>query len=204
MIRLHARNYKLVILIIAFHVILAITVRTVFAAAYKIPSASMYPTLQVGDQILVNKTAYGLREPFVRTCLAWCVSPQKGDVIVFVLPQEPSKDFIKRVIGTPGDLVEIKNKQVILNGEVVTELYARFEDDYPFSESPDVLTRYGPTRVPEDKLFVLGDNRNNSYDSRFWGFVDLNDVRGRASLIYWSWNSQDKKVRWARIGKTIQ
>ena len=182
--------------------LLAFFIRSFVVQAFKIPSGSMLPTLQVGDHILVNKFLYGLRlpYPFENTLVEW-KQPKRGDVIVFVYPKDPSKDFIKRVIGEPGETVEIRHKQVFINGEKVDDPYASFADEN--REIPGPRDNFGPVTVPPHHLFVMGDNRDRSHDGRFWGFVDLDEVKGKAFLIYWSWDGQDRWVRWERIGALI-
>jgi signal peptidase I len=182
--------------------LLAFFIRSFIVQAFKIPSGSMLPTLQIGDHILVNKFLYGLRLPYPleSTLIEW-KQPRRGDVIVFVYPKDRSKDFIKRVIGEPGDTVEIRHKQVFLNGEKVDDPHANFADME--REIPGPRDNFGPITVPQHQLFVMGDNRDRSHDGRFWGFVDLDDVKGKAFLIYWSWDGQDRWVRWERIGSLI-
>lgn len=182
--------------------LLAFFIRSFIVQAFKIPSGSMLPTLQIGDHILVNKFLYGLRLPYPleSTLIEW-KQPRRGDVIVFVYPKDPSKDFIKRVIGEPGDTVEIRHKQVFINGEKIEDPHASFADEN--REIPGPRDNYGPVTVPPHQLFVMGDNRDRSHDGRFWGFVDLDDVKGKAFLIYWSWDGQDRWVRWERIGSFI-
>jgi signal peptidase I len=186
-------------------IIIAMFIRTFIVQAFKIPSGSMLQTLQIGDQILVNKFIYGVKLPFTdgKTLIPG-KKPEKGDIVVFKYPEDPSKDFIKRVVATSGDTVEIINKQLYVNNKPVTdEPYARYTDHriYPGSVSPrDNLVRI---TVPENKLFVMGDNRDNSHDSRFWGFVELTEVRGEAFIIYWSWNKTKFGVRWNRIGNLL-
>jgi signal peptidase I len=165
-------------------VILAILIRAVFVQAFKIPSGSMEPTLLIGDHILVNKLVYGIRVPF--TPLRWphFSDPARGDVIVFVYPEDRAKDFIKRVIAVGGDTIEIRNKKVYINGEPADNPQARFIDSavQPGSRRDSMP----PTKVPEGHLFVMGDNRDASHDSRFWGFVPVEDIKGKAFLIYYS------------------
>lgn len=182
--------------------LLAFFIRSFIVQAFKIPSGSMLPTLQIGDHILVNKFIYGLRLPYPleSTLVEWS-QPRRGDVIVFVYPKDPSKDFIKRVIGEPGDTVEIRHKQVFINGEKMDDPYANFADED--REIPGPRDNFGPLTVPQHHLFVMGDNRDRSHDGRFWGFVDLDEVKGKAFLIYWSWDGQDRWVRWERIGSLI-
>lgn len=194
----------------------ALFLRAFVVQAFKIPSGSMIPTLEIGDQILVNKLTYGIRLPDVNWipglgCInltegsyvtEWSL-PKRGDVVVFVYPSDRCKDFIKRVVGLPGDEVEIRDKKVYVNGRRVDDSYARFEDPH-ISRGPNQMRdNYGPRRVPENHIFVMGDNRDRSYDSRFWGFVPIKDVRGKAFIIYWSWNKNDSRLRWDRIGSFI-
>ena len=187
---------------IAMALLLALFIRTFIVQAFKIPSGSMIPTLQIGDHILVNKLSYGLRIPLWGHYLAEFRKPQRGDVVVFIFPEDRSKDFIKRVIGVAGDSVEIRGKKVYINGQPVEDPHAHFEgDDSP--GSIQVRDDYGPKRVPENHIFVMGDNRDRSYDSRFWGFVNLDDVKGKAFLVYWSWDGNDRWVRWERLGDVI-
>ncbi len=182
--------------------VLALFIRSFIVQAFKIPSGSMLPTLQIGDHILVNKFLYGLRVPypFERVVVQWG-QPHQGDVIVFVYPKDRSKDFIKRVVAVGGDTVEIRHKQVYVNGIKFDLPQAAFADAN--REIPGLRDNYGPATVPPNKLFVMGDNRDRSHDSRFWGFVDLDEVKGKAFLIYWSWDGADRWVRWERIGSLI-
>jgi signal peptidase I len=202
-------------LIIAFF--LAVFIRTFFIQAYKIPSGSMEPTLLIGDHILVDKFAYGLRLPdsffgLVIPGIPWghylfrTGSIHRGDVIVFVFPPDPTKDFIKRVIAVGGDTVAVKNAVVYLNGKVMPDPHAHYS--LPLDQRTPLSPRddFGPKKVPPGYVFVMGDNRDRSYDSRFWGFVPIDNVEGRAFLIYWSWNGDGSgllHVRWDRLGMVI-
>ncbi|SRR5579875_55195 len=205
---------------LAVAAILALIIRTFLLQAYKIPSGSMEPTLLIGDHILVNKVAYGLRMPdsifgfqFPGLSLGRYVvrfgSIHRGDVIVFVFPKDRSKDFIKRVIALAGDKVEVRGTQVYINDHKIADShahYSRLSSNSPMSAAR-LYGDFGPEVVPPGKIFVMGDNRDQSYDSRFWGFVDVNDVEGRAVIIYWSWDDDAQglpKVRWSRIGKLIE
>jgi len=188
---------------IGMALLLALFIRTFIVQAFKIPSGSMIPTLQIGDHILVNKLAYGIRIPFWGQYAIDFTRPQSGDVIVFIFPEDRSKDFIKRVIGVAGDAVEIRGKKVYINGKQIEDPHAHFEGDDPQSILPASRDDFGPTKVPENHVFVMGDNRDRSYDSRFWGFVNLDEVRGKAFLIYWSWDGTDRWVRWERLGNLI-
>ncbi|GIW39855.1 MAG: signal peptidase I [Candidatus Binatia bacterium] len=190
-------------------VLLALLLRTFVVQAFKIPSGSMEPTLQIGDYILVNKLVYGPRVPFLGKRLYAFSRPRRGDVIVFVYPVDPSKDFIKRVAAVEGDTIEIRDKKVYVNGTLAQDCHAYFAD----GENGTTLgprDNYGPLVVPPGKVFVLGDNRDRSYDSRFWTidgkpspFVDLDAIKGKAFLIYWSWDGNDRWVRWERLGDRI-
>ena len=189
---------------IGMALLLALFIRTFIVQAFKIPSGSMIPTLQIGDHILVNKLAYGVRIPFLEEYMLKFAKPQRGDVVVFIFPEDRSKDFIKRVIGVAGDSVEVRGKKVYINGKQVDDPHAHFEGDDPQTAGLPSRDDYGPRTVPENHIFVMGDNRDRSYDSRFWGYVDLNEVRGKAFLIYWSWDGGDRWVRWERLGSLIR
>ncbi len=194
------KDYAQSILIAA---IIALLVRTFFVQAFRIPSGSMEPTLLVGDYLLVNKFIYGIRIPFMGTALFQYRNPQRGNVIVFIFPLDPSKDFIKRVIGIGGEKVQIIENKIYINDHLIDDPWGSFKKREPFP----AMENFGPAIVPKDSLFVLGDNRNNSDDSRFWGFVPLEAVVGKAFDIYFSWNALAEnpwnKVRWSRIGEWI-
>ncbi len=184
--------------------ILALFIRTFVVQAFKIPSGSMIKTLLIGDHILVNKFIYGVRDPFTRKEWVDLGEPERGDVVVFIFPLDPKKDFIKRVIGLPGDMVEIVDKKVYVNGKLFHDPPGVQHTDpniIPGNVQP--RDNMGPVKVPEDHLFVMGDNRDESFDSRFWGFVPIKDVLGKAFLIYWSWDSQKMSPRLDRIGDII-
>jgi len=183
--------------------ILALLIRSFVVQAFKIPSGSMLPTLQVGDHILVNKFIYGIRLPIAGTLLVPISTPQRGDVVVFVYPVDPSKDFIKRVVGVGGDVIQIRDKHVSVNDQTWDDPHAYFADGEAAGHGNSPRDTYGPVTVPPGHIFVMGDNRDSSYDSRFWGFVDMNEVKGRAFLIYWSWDGDDHWIRWNRIGERI-
>ena len=184
-------------------VVLALFIRTFVVQAFKIPSGSMLPTLQIGDHILVSKFIYGVRLPIVNTVLIPVSTPDRGDVIVFIYPVDPSKDFIKRVVAIPGDTVQIKKKRLYINDKPVKDGFAHYDDPALFPVMIKPRDEFGPKVVPEGKLFVMGDNRDHSYDSRFWGFVDMSAVRGKAWLIYWSWDEQ-WRIRWGRLGSLVE
>jgi len=187
-------------------VIIAMFIRTFIVQAFKIPSGSMLETLQIGDHILVNKFIYGIKIPFTDgSVLVSIKDPKKGDIVVFKYPEDPSKDFIKRVIATEGDTLEIINKKLYVNDKLVTsEEYAIHKSNKIYSAMVSSRDNLRKILVPENKLFVMGDNRDNSHDSRFWGFVDLKAIKGKAFIIYWSWNKAKFGVRWNRIGDILR
>lgn len=183
--------------------VLALVIRTFVIQPFKIPSGSMEPTLEIGDHLLVNKFIYGIKIPFTSINLFPWKSPQRGDVIVFISPLEPDKNFIKRVIGVGGDTVSIVNKKLYINGVNAFDPHAFYSKNTTLPGDSREGNNFGPVTVPKGTLFVLGDNRDRSFDSRFWGFVPLKDVLGKAFTIYWSWNSQRSMVRWNRLGHAI-
>jgi signal peptidase I len=185
-------------------IVLALFIRTFVVQAFKIPSGSMKQTLLIGDHILVSKFIYGIKIPFTQTTLIPIRDPQRADIVVFKFPEDPSKDFIKRVVGVAGDVVEIKDKQVFINGKKENHPYGVYTDPYTIPVGIQPRDNYGPIKVPPNSLFVMGDNRDHSYDSRFWGFVDLAAVKGKAFIIYWSWNKEDFGVRWRRLGSLLR
>ena len=172
--------------------VLALVIRTFIVQAFKIPSGSMLPTLQVGDHILVNKFVYHF------------TSPQRGDILVFKYPKDEGRDFIKRVIGLPDDKLEIKNKRVFVNDTPLDEPYVVHSDPGVQEESVSPRDSYGPVVIPPGKYFMMGDNRDFSMDSRFWGFLDRSKIRGEAFVIYWSWDSEKFRPRWRRIGMIVR
>lgn len=180
--------------------VLAFFIRSFVVQAFKIPSGSMLQTLQIGDHLLVTKFAYGVKIPFTNIMVLEREGPERGDVIVFDFPEDPSKDFIKRVVAVPGDVIEIREKKVFLNGEELDEPYIQHVDA---STSVPRRDNFGPVMVPENKYFVMGDNRDESYDSRFWGFVERNTIAGKALILYWSWGSLTD-IRWERIGQMVE
>ncbi|TWI77288.1 signal peptidase I [Desulfobotulus alkaliphilus] len=189
---------------IVIAVVLALMIRTFAVQAFKIPSGSMLETLQIGDHILVNKLAYGLNVPFFGEAVLGGKMPGHGDVIVFAYPEDSSKDFIKRVVGVEGDVIEIRDKQLYRNGEAVRdESYAGYIDPNIYRRELSPRDNMGPVRVPEGKLFTMGDNRDSSSDSRFWGYVDIRELKGRAFMIYWSWDGERMRPRWDRLGNFI-
>ncbi|WP_022853014.1 signal peptidase I [Thermodesulfatator atlanticus] len=188
---------------IVLALLLALFIRTFFVQAFKIPSGSMIPTLLIGDHILVNKFIYGVRNPITREVWIKGRTPQRRDIIVFIFPKDRKLDFIKRVIGLPGEIVEIRNKIVYINGVPLKEPYVQHTDPHILPRDVSPRDNFGPVKVPPGHLFVMGDNRDASYDSRFWGFVPIRDVKGKAFIIYFSWDKEHFRIRWNRIGKLI-
>lgn len=211
-------------------VLLFFFIHTFFVEAFKIPSGSMERTLLVGDFLLVNKFVYGAEVPLVHTHLPRISQPQRGDVIVFEWPKDVSKYFVKRLVGVPGDTVEMRDGRLVRNGVVLDEpyVYHTFDQDDPgfeeFRWQRDYLVRsanasvgyhpsrnnWGPLVVPDGNYFVLGDNRDNSLDSRYWGFVPDSLLKGRPILIYYSFapDTADRfpwltHIRWSRLGERI-
>jgi signal peptidase I len=184
-------------------ILLALFIRTFIVQAFKIPSGSMEDTLLIGDHILVSKFSYGIRMPFTNQTLIPVDAPERGDIVVFKFPGDPSVDYIKRVVGVPGDVVEERNKQVYVNGVPEQNPFAVHKDPYTIQSNYPPRDNFGPLTVPPDSLFVMGDNRDNSNDSRFWGFVDYGKLRGKAFMIYWSWDSDAFNVRWRRLGRIL-
>ena len=177
---------------IVIAVILALFVRTWVVQAFKIPTGSMENNLLIGDHLLVNKFVFGPTAFPLEKAVLPVRDIERGDVVVFKYPDEPERDFIKRVIGLPGDTLELRNKKVYVNGQGLDEPYVHFLE--PASQAQevtsfDVRERYGPVRVPDGQYFVMGDNRDNSQDSRYWGFLPRHYVKGRALMIYWSYES---------------
>jgi signal peptidase I len=183
--------------------LLALFIRTFVVQAFKIPSGSMLDTLLIGDHILVNKFIYGVKNPLTGTTWIPIKKPERKDIVVFKYPLNPSQDYIKRVIGVEGDRIEIKDKKVYVNDVPQDENYTIFSDSRILPANVQPRDNMGPVTVPAHSLFVMGDNRDNSYDSRFWHFVDLNAVKGKAFVLYWSWDKKNFAVRWNRIGKLV-
>ena len=183
--------------------LLALFIRTFVVQAFKIPSGSMLDTLLIGDHILVNKFIYGIKNPFTGETWIPIEEPERKDIVVFEYPLNPSQDYIKRVIGVAGDRIEIKDKKVFVNGEPQNEPYTIYSDNRIIPANVQPRDNMDPLTVPPHSLFVMGDNRDNSYDSRFWHFVDLKAVKGKAFILYWSWDKDKFRVRWDRIGKLV-
>jgi signal peptidase I len=208
--------------------VIALFIRQFVVEAFKIPSGSMIPTLTIGDHLLVNKFIYGPRIPFTDKRIFTWDKPNRGEIIVFKYPEDEKKNFIKRVVGVPGDKIQIINGKLFINDQLVPVMPAagrETSENNPgpvlgepriFDEQLGTVTHriqyltdqsdknFGPKLVPEDSVFVMGDNRDNSQDSRVWGFVKFEKILGRAFIIYWSWDGDGRWVRWERIGNLIR
>ncbi|PIP05581.1 MAG: signal peptidase I [Syntrophobacterales bacterium CG23_combo_of_CG06-09_8_20_14_all_48_27] len=188
---------------IVIAILIAFFIRSFVVQAFKIPSGSMKPTLLIGDHILVNRFIYGIKIPYFRKTVLPVGDPKRGDVVVFIYPEDRSKDFIKRVVGIGGDTIEIRNKKIYLNSLPDNDTHGVYTDDFIIPGSIQPRDNFGPVTVPRGSIFVMGDNRDQSYDSRFWGFVDLKDVLGKAFIIYWSWDRENLGIRWNRLGQIL-
>ncbi len=191
---------------IVIAVILALFVRTWVVQAFKIPTGSMENNLLIGDHLLVNKFVFGPTMTGIDRALLPVRDIRRGDIVVFKFPDEPERDFIKRVIGLPGDTLELKAKKVYINGQPLDEPYVHFLT--PASTGGEVTSayvreRYGPVTVPDGQYFVMGDNRDNSQDSRYWGFLPRHYVKGKALMIYWSYESGREDYVEDGFGATI-
>ena len=206
-----AREYFESILIA---VILALFARTFVVQAFKIPTGSMEPNLLVGDHLLVNKFVFAPTATPLERALLPTREVRRGDIIVFKYPEEPDRDFIKRVIGLPGETIELRSKKVYVNGTPLEEPYAHFLYPPPAEGEAkpwDLRETFGPVTVPADHLFMMGDNRDNSQDSRFWRFLPQSYVKGRALVIYWSLDEAAgapaaffARIRWDRLLNQIR
>jgi len=193
-------------------VILALFVRTFVVQAFKIPTGSMENNLLIGDHLLVNKFVFAPTLTRAEDTLLPIDPIRRGDILVFKYPEDPERDFIKRVIGLPGETLELRDKKVYINGKGLDEPYVQFL--FPFDPAGsgdsgvvdfDVRRNYGPVTVPPDHYFMMGDNRDNSQDSRYWGFMPRNYVKGKALFVYFSFGEGSPglgllgNVRWGRI-----
>ncbi|MDR3152770.1 MAG: signal peptidase I [Deltaproteobacteria bacterium] len=177
-----------------FAVALALIIRSFVVQAFHIPSGSMIPTFLEGDRVLVSKFSYGIRNPFTNNVLIETGSPARGDVVIFKYPKDTGVDFVKRVMGLPGEQVELRDGAVLIDGVPVPDPWGHYDG------RPGVPTRnFGPVTVPEDAYFMMGDNRDFSNDSRGWGFVDKSLLRGKAWRLYWSWNPDPGLSFWKRL-----
>lgn len=201
---------------IVIAVVLAVVIRAFVIQAFKIPSGSMEDTLLVGDHIIVSKFSYGIQVPipaiiklfgvpvpFFETKLynTWG-NVSRGDIIVFRFPAERDKDYIKRVIGLPGDTVELRQRVIYVNGEKWDDRYGVYKDSLS-GVGFEKTVNFGPYVVPKGNVFAMGDNRDRSFDSRYWGPVPIYDIKGKAFIIYWSWDGQKSWARFSRITKLI-
>jgi signal peptidase I len=189
-------------------VILALFVRTFVFQAFKIPTGSMKPNLLVGDHLLVNKFMFAPTASPIEKAILPMRDVRRGDILVFKFPEEPERDFIKRTIGLPGETVELRNQTVFINGQALAENYTAYlfpPADDTQTDGFDIRRKYGPVTVPEGHYFMMGDNRDDSQDSRFWGFLPAHYVKGRALFIYWSFDVPDDgssagfAPRWGRL-----
>jgi signal peptidase I len=192
---------------IVIAVILALFVRTWVVQAFKIPTGSMENNLLIGDHLLVNKFVFGPTTNPIGRKLLPVRDIRRGDIVVFKYPDEPERDFIKRVIGLPGETLELRSKKIYINGKPLDEPYVHFLE--PAAQGQEVTAfdlreRYGPVTVPADQYFVMGDNRDNSQDSRYWGFLPRHYVKGRALTIYWSYESAGEEYLDGGVGATIR
>ncbi len=191
-------------LIVAF--IIAMIIRAFILEAYRIPSTSMEDTLVKGDHILATKFNYGITVPFT-TKKIWGADriPARGDVIIFTFPLNHELDFVKRVIGLPGDVIEVKDKKVFLNGKRFKFPQEKHTDPFTLTRGPGMVRDFfGPVLISPGHVFVMGDNRDQSYDSRFWGQLPVENIKGKALIIYFSWTSEYPWVRYWRIGHLIK
>jgi signal peptidase I len=191
---------------IVIAVILALFVRTWVVQAFKIPTGSMENNLLIGDHLLVNKFAFAPTITAVEDAVLPIRDMRRGDIVVFKYPDEPERDFIKRIIGLPGETLELRNKRVYINGQALDEPYVHFLEPASAGEvtSFDLRERYGPVRVPDGQYFVMGDNRDNSQDSRYWGFLPGAYIKGKALMIYWSYDSGRQEQVGTGVGATFR
>lgn len=206
-------------------ILIVLILRSFLVEPFRIPSGSMMPTLLDGDFILVNKFGYGIRLPVINAKIIDVGDPQRGDVVVFRFPRDPAVDYIKRIVGLPGDRIEYRDKVLYINGQPMKqELNGTYTDQgtgmsmtgasmrieslgnvqHGILTRPEQPPRDGEFRVPEGHYFVMGDNRDNSNDSRFWGYVPDENLVGKAFMIWMNWDSADKAIRWDRIGSFIE
>jgi signal peptidase I len=196
-------------------VVLALFIRTFVVQAFKIPTGSMEPNLLIGDHLLVNKFMFGPSQSAIERTLLPMKAIERGEVLVFKYPEDPERDFIKRIIGLPGEQVEVRHKRVYIDGKLLDEPYAYYLEDPPPNPPREIEANgiappggdprdaYGPVTVPPDHYFAMGDNRDNSQDSRYWGFLPRDYIKGKALVIYWSYAAESGNVltgtRWSRL-----
>jgi len=192
--------------------VIALVIRAFVVEPFKIPSSSMEDTLLIGDHLFVNRFLYGIKIPVLDRHVLPLRAPRRGDIVVFIPPHQPDKDFIKRVIGIPGDTVEIVNQELFVNGVRQVEPYVVHKDAGPWRRFAAPRDQMRKLTVPPGKYFMMGDNRDRSEDSRWWGFADFNQMKGNAFLIYFSWDPNPEvpmwdllhKVRWRRLLNVIR
>jgi signal peptidase I len=215
---------------IVFAVVLALFIRTFVVQAFRIPSGSMEDTLLIGDFLLANKFIYGAQVPFTNTRLPALRDPQPNDIVIFQYPEDPSRDFIKRLIAGPGQTVEVRNKILFVDGKrSIDPAKSKYIDPRIINSNDpgSIRDNYGPAIVPKGHYFVMGDNRDNSEDSRYWGFLNHELIHGQAFMLYWSWAPDDNaptytglvsipnvlfyniihfpaRTRWTRLGMLIE
>lgn len=189
---------------ILWALVLAFIIRSCVVQTFEIPSGSMENTLVVGDYLVVNKFLYGMKIPFTDTRILRVRAPRQGDVMVFEFPEDRSKDFIKRVVGVGGDVVQVREKVVYVNGAPYRNPAEVHKEAGMLTAEQSPRDNFGPVKVPAGSYFMMGDNRDRSYDSRFWGFVTDSDIRGKAMIKYWSWDQESFRVRWEKIGRLIE
>jgi signal peptidase I len=195
---------------IVIAVILALFIRTFVVQAFKIPTGSMEENLLIGDHLLVNKFVFGASQTAVERSLLPVGTIKRRDIIVFKYPEEPDRDFIKRVIGLPGETVEVREKKVYINGTALDEPYVHFlappsaSSEFHEVTSFNVREQYGPVTVPPNHYFVMGDNRDNSQDSRYWGFLPRELVKGKSLVIYWSYQAEREDYQDESAGATVK
>ncbi len=185
--------------------VIAMIIRAFVLQAYRIPSSSMEDTLLKGDHILATKYNYGMTVPFT-TRKVWGADkvPNRGEIVIFTFPGNHAMDFVKRVIGLPGDTVEVREKNVYINGQPFEIPYEKHTDPFILTQGQGMVRdNFGPVKVDPGTCFVMGDNRDQSYDSRFWGFVPVQNIKGKAFIIYFSWDSSKHWIRFNRIGHLV-
>jgi signal peptidase I len=189
---------------IVYALLLTVALRAFVLQAFRIPSESMLDTLLVGDYLFVNKLDYGAKIPFTETRLPGFRKPQRGDVIVFQYPEDPRRDYIKRCVALGGQTIEVKDKALYVDGQKQIEPWVKHIDPSTHPASADPRDNFGPYQVPPGHLFMMGDNRDNSNDSRFWGPVNMSLVKGHAMFLYWSWDGERRWPRFHRILTAIR
>ncbi len=180
----------IVVIVVLLNTMLSAYIKSNYVQAYKLPAASMEPTLLIGDHVLADRHLAAR-------------NPKRGDIIIFEYPQDPKKDFVKRVVAIGGDIVEIRDKELFVNKKPAKETYVAHKEAEVIPADQNPRDNFGPVTVPAGSYFVMGDNRDRSYDSRFWGFVEKSRIKGTVKNIYWSWDRTNGAVRWNRIGTKV-